>query len=146
MRGLALAMIVAVTTMMASTACGGGGAKEVTITLDEWMVKSSAERVDPGKIKFKATNNGVEPHEFVVIKSDLPPNGLPVTDGKVDEDKVNIIGEIEPFAAGATESAEFELSAGKYLLICNIVERVPGSPVESHYQNGMVTALLVEKQ
>ena len=94
-------------------------------------------------MKLVAENQGTRPHELVVIKSDLPPDGLPLVDGKVNEDKVNISGEIEPLAAGATREATFELSPGKYLLICNIVELVPGATPQSHYQNGMLAAFLV---
>jgi len=36
-----------------------------------------------------------------------------------------------------------DLKAGGYILICNIVEKVPGEPVESHYLQGMRTSFVV---
>ena len=33
----------------------------------------------------------------------------------------------------------FEMAAGEYLLLCNIVEAEPDGAVESHYEEGMVT-------
>jgi uncharacterized cupredoxin-like copper-binding protein len=124
-------------------ACGGDEAKPVNVSLREWSISVEPRQVQPGSIEFIATNEGAEPHEFVVIKTDLSPSSLPVVDGKVDEEKVEIVDEIEPFAAGSTEKKILELKAGSYVLICNIVERVPGQPVESHYELGMRTSFVV---
>lgn len=124
-------------------ACGGGGAREFKVTLKEWSVTPDLAEVSPGKVQFVVTNDGTEPHEMVIIRSDLSPQGLPVVDGKVDEEKVEVVDEIDAFAAGTTERKTVELEAGKYILICNIVENVPGQPVKSHYENGMRTAFLV---
>ena len=136
---------IGVLTALLVAACGGGGkAKDVSVTLKEWSIAASPEEVPEGKVKFKVANEGSVPHEFVVVKSDLTPTGLPVVNGKVVEDQVNIVDEIEPFAAKTTESIELDLSPGKYLLICNIVETPPGLPVVSHYQNGMAAFFQVE--
>jgi len=139
----ASSLLIAGLALLASACGGGDGAAEVRVWLREWTVDPSRDEAAAGKVKLVAENQGTRPHELVVIKSDLPPDGLPLVDGKVNEDKVNISGEIEPFAAGATVEATFELSPGKYLLICNIVELVPGAPLQSHYQNGMLAAFLV---
>jgi uncharacterized cupredoxin-like copper-binding protein len=140
---LAVATLVAVLV----AACGGGDeAQDVSVSLKEWSVTPSLAQVTDGKVKFTVTNDGTIPHEFVVIKSDLPPNGLPVSDGKVIEDEVNLVDEIEAFAAKSTESITLDLSPGKYLLICNVTEQVPGQPVTSHYQNGMTVLFLVEPE
>jgi hypothetical protein len=126
-----------------AAACGGDGEKEVTVSLSEWSITAAEAQTESGKVRFEATNDGTEPHELVIIRTDLSPTSLPVVDGKVDEERVEIVDEIEPFAAGSTESKTVELSAGRYVLICNIVERVPGQPVESHYEKGMRAAFLV---
>jgi uncharacterized cupredoxin-like copper-binding protein len=116
----------------------------VDVSLKEWSIDVSPAMATKGKVKFEVTNDGSVPHEFVVVKSDLPPTGLPVQNGKVIEEQVNIVDEIEPFAAKTTESITLDLSPGKYLLICNIVETPPGLPVVSHYQNGMVVLFQVD--
>jgi hypothetical protein len=123
-------------------ACGAE-AKEVSVSLKEWSITPDVAQVESGDVRFVVTNAGTEPHEFVIIRTDLPPENLPVVAGKVDEERVDIIDEIEPFGAGTTERKTVELDAGKYVLICNIVETVPGEPVESHYEKGMRTAFLV---
>lgn len=130
-------------------ACGGDDddddkAASVDVALAEWSVTASTSSVSAGEVTFSVTNDGGEPHEFVVIKTDAAPDALPVEEGKVAEDEVDIIDEIEPFGAGTTEELTLNLEAGKYLLICNIVELLPGEEPESHYQNGMVTAFTVE--
>ena len=137
--GMALTCVLA----GAISACGGGGGTEVKLGLKEWSITAEVAQVKPGKVRFVVANDGTKPHELVIIRSDLSPGALPVVEGKVDEEKVDIVDEIEPFAAGTTERKTVELKAGKYLLICNIVERVPGVPVESHYEKGMRTAFVV---
>lgn len=124
-------------------ACGGEKASKIAVKLSEWRIEPGVSEVKTGKVKFEVSNAGSEPHEFVIIKTDLPASSLPTIEGKVDETKVNLIDEIEPFAAGASESVKVKLSPGKYVFICNIVERVPGQPVESHYLQGMATAFVV---
>jgi uncharacterized cupredoxin-like copper-binding protein len=136
-------IIPAVISVLLLAGCGGGGVKEVKASLKEWSITPEVSQVESGKVRFVVANDGSEPHELVIIRSDLSPDALPVVDGKVDEERVDIIDEIEPFAAGITEQKTVDLEAGKYVLICNIVERVPGEPVESHYENGMRTAFLV---
>jgi hypothetical protein len=136
-------IISAVISVFLLAGCGGGGVKEVKASLKEWSITPEVSQIESGKVRFVVANDGSEPHEFVIIRSDLSPDALPVVDGKVDEERVDIVDEIEPFAAGITERKTVDLEAGKYILICNIVERVPGEPVESHYENGMLTGFLV---
>jgi uncharacterized cupredoxin-like copper-binding protein len=100
-----------------------------------------------GTVTFNVTNNGPEdPHELVVFKTDLAHRDLPTReDGGVDEEGegVELIGEIEEFDPGATESADFDLAAGKYVLICNLVEEEEGE-LESHYGLGMSVEFTVQ--
>ncbi|HEX4979658.1 MAG TPA: hypothetical protein VFV35_06300, partial [Acidimicrobiales bacterium] len=67
-----------------------------------------------------------------------------VVDGRVDEDAVgrDSIGEIEAFPAGERCAGSFELTAGDYVLFCNIVEE-EGGERESHIENGMATTFTV---
>jgi hypothetical protein len=68
---------------------------------------------------------------------------LELVEGKVDESKVIIVGRLGAVAARSTAELSAGLSPGKYVLLCNIVERVPGAPVVSHYENGMYASLQV---
>lgn len=115
--------------------CGGGGgigATEVdySITLDE----SSAPA---GDVTFDVTNDAEQPHEFVVFKTDLAEDSLPVdADGNVDEagEGVELIDELEDIAPGDNPSLTVTLDAANYVIICNI----PG-----HYKQGMHTTFTV---
>ncbi len=141
-------LAIGVLAALLVAACGGGGDEttDVAVSLTEWTVTAVVSEVSEGKTKFAVTNDGTVPHEFVIVKSDLPPQDLPMEGGKVVESQVNILDEIEPFGAGTTESITLDLTPGKYMLICNIVELPPGQQPVSHYQNGMVALFLVEPE
>jgi uncharacterized cupredoxin-like copper-binding protein len=120
---------------LAVGSCGGGGgiaATEVdySITLDE----SSAPA---GEVTFDVTNDAEQPHEFVVFKTDLAEDALPVdADGNVDEagEGVELVDELEDIAPGDSPSLTVTLDAANYVIICNI----PG-----HYAQGMHTPFTV---
>lgn len=139
-----LAAVIAVVAL-GPTACGGGGT--VAVTLQEFSINPDSDSAAAGEVTFEATNEGPnDPHELVVIRTDLAPEGLPTTEeGGVDEEGegIEVIGEIEEFPVGETESATFDLEAGSYVLICNIVEEEDGE-LESHYVEGMRTPFTVE--
>ncbi len=139
-------LLVAVGALaLVGTACGGGGGGTVEVTLQEWAVIPAASSVEAGEVTFEATNAGPDdPHELVVVRTDLSPEALPTdANGKVDEEGegIEFIGEIEEFAVGETESATFDLVAGNYVLFCNIYEE---AEQEAHYQQGMRVAFTVE--
>lgn len=120
-------------------------ATQVNVQLAEWSITPDVDTVAAGEVYFLADNAGAEPHELVVIRSDLAPERLPTgDDGGVPEDEVDMIGEIEPFAAGSQASVAFNLEPGSYLLICNVVEEEESGELESHYQEGMRTAFTVD--
>ena len=130
----------ALTSAPASAATGS-----VKVTLTEWAVIPDKTSATAGNVTFEVTNAGPQyKHEFVIIKTDLDPADLPAdSTGKVDETGAGIqfVGEVEELEIGATETASFDLTAGKYVLICNIVEAAGGH--ESHYNQGMRTAFTV---
>jgi len=141
--GLSVAVVAAL-----AIACGDDdddGPTAIDVALAEWSVTPSSASATAGDVTFSVTNNGEEPHEFLVIRTDLAPDALPTDDdGKVPEEEIDLIDEIEPFAAGTTEEITLNLDAGSYVLICNIVELVPGEEPESHYVQGMRTSFTVE--
>jgi hypothetical protein len=130
--------------LMAS--CGGGGGT-LDVTLQEFSVLPAEDSVSAGEVTFDVTNEGPnDPHELVVIRTDLASDALPTTaEGGVDEEGegIEVIGEIEEFPPGESRSGSFDLDAGSYVLICNVVEEEDGE-VEAHYQQGMRTPLAVE--
>ena len=119
------------------------GASQVDVTLKEWAIEVEPAQVKAGQVYFLVTNAGpVHPHELVIIRSDAEPEELPVVEGRVPEDQVEFVGEVEAFAAGSQASGVFDLEPGRYLLICNIVEG-EGEHAVSHFEEGMVAELTV---
>ena len=123
---------------LALPACGGDEETTVDVTLQEFAIIPSSASVDAGSVTFEATNEGPDDdHELVVIRTDLEASALPTNeDGSVNEDGegIEVIGEIEEFPPGETESATFDLEAGSYVLICNIYDE---DEQEAHYAEGM---------
>jgi uncharacterized cupredoxin-like copper-binding protein len=146
--------IGAAALIIAGTACGGddddetgdgGEATTVAVALKEFEVLPDKDSVPAGSVTFRATNDGPDdPHELVVVKTDLAPDKLPTSDtGAADEEGtgVELIGEIEEFAVGGEEEATFDLTPGKYVLLCNVYDE---DEAEAHYAEGMHTAFTVE--
>jgi uncharacterized cupredoxin-like copper-binding protein len=125
---------------------GGDDGGAIGITLQEFNVVADASSADAGDVTFDIENVGPDdPHEFVVMKSDLAPGELPtVEDGSVDEEGegVELIDEVEELEVGDTATLTVDLEAGAYVLLCNIVEEEDGE-LESHYQEGMYTGFTV---
>jgi uncharacterized cupredoxin-like copper-binding protein len=114
------------------------------VSLGEWTVTPDKTTIPAGPVYFLVDNLGPnDPHELVIIRTDLPPDQLPVVDGRVPEEQVDLIGEIEEFAPGTQAADTFSLTSGAYALICNIAEMEEGQ-LENHYQLGMHTQLVVE--
>lgn len=131
-----------------------GGAATVQVTLDEWAMAAEPASTPSGEVTFEVSNAGEEVHEFVVIRTDLWLLDLPTADdGSVDEEgaeDLEVLGEVEDIAAGASETLTLDMVAGKYVLICDIVEEeteMDEMEMEhdpSHFQNGMRTEFTVE--
>lgn len=139
-----LAVVAAVISACSAAATPvPAGPTTVDITLQEWAVVPSVTEVKAGQVTFNAKNMSTkEEHEMVVVKSDLGLFDLPKgSDGKVDEEGAGMtaVGEIPEMAAGASGSITLDLAAGKYLLICNIVD----ADGTAHYGSGMSTAFTV---
>lgn len=145
-RGRSLAVLVLAGVLaVGAGACGGGGGGTVEVTLQEFAVLPAESSVEAGDVTFDVTNTGpADVHEFVVFKTDLAPDALPTDEtGAVVEtgEGIELIGEIEDVAVDENQSVTLDLTAGSYVLICNIYEE---AEQESHYQVGMRTAFTVE--
>ena len=131
-RAIAVASIGALILL---NGCGGdeGG---VGVTLADFSVTPDANSASAGDVTFDVTNDAEQTHEFVVVKTDLAEDELPLNDEGVDEEGegMEIVDEIEDIEAGSDESLTTNLDAGNYVLICNL----PG-----HYAQGMHAAFTV---
>ena len=109
----------------------------VDVSLVEFSLTPSADSGESGSITFNASNDGLIPHNFYVFRSDLAPDQLPVENAMVPEEGAEgaeFVGETETFDGGATVSATFDLTPGKYVFLCNVA---------GHYQAGMFAGFTV---
>lgn len=124
----------------AATTEGGGGAT-LEIKMGDFYFEPKSATAQAGPTTIEAPNEGSVEHELVLFKTDANPADLPTdAEGNVDESKLEQEGaeeegEIEDVEPGETKSAEFDLTPGKYVMVCN----VPG-----HYAQGMYGTLTVE--
>lgn len=102
----------------------------VKATMVEWKMTVAPSKVSAGKVTFAVKNAGKKKHEFVVIKTNLAPNALPVTGGKASE--TGSQGEIEEVEPGVTKTLTLTLKPGKYVLICNLLR---------HYTRGQFAGI-----
>ena len=109
----------------------------IGVTLGDFNVTPAQASAPAGSVTFNVSNIGGVIHNFRVIKTELDPAALPVSqdDFAVDETAVDVVGELTEMDIGITNDLTVDLEAGAYVLICN----VPG-----HYQSGMHTAFTVE--
>lgn len=93
--------------------------------------------VKAGPVRFDVTNwsKGML-HEMLVVAVDAADAPLPYDYGqnKVAEDQVRILGETPELQPNDSAALDLTLSAGSYLLFCNI---------QGHYASGMVVPLTV---
>ena len=112
----------------APSSAPSAAAGSVAVELNEWTVVPTPATASAGPVTFAVANKGAQLHEFVVVKTDLKADALPVADGKIDESTLTPVDEIEDIAAGAAPTLSVDLAAGHYVLLCNI---------ETHYEQGM---------
>ncbi|NKE73536.1 cupredoxin domain-containing protein [Candidatus Manganitrophus noduliformans] len=125
-----------------NTTSASSPAEKVSVALKEWSVMPDrATLAAGGRVLFKAKNTGTVAHELVILKTDRPANALTVKEGMVREEAAGkVVGEVEEFAPGLEKEMTLDLSAGAYVLFCNVLE---GGQAEGHYQKGMRAAFMV---
>jgi len=115
-----------------SGAAGAGG--DVAVTLKDFAITAEPGTFGPGAITFDVTNEGPSAHEFVIFRTDDAPEAIPVENGVIPEDQIDMVDEVENIAPSVTASLTVTLDAGSYVLVCNL---------PSHYAAGMHTGFTV---
>lgn len=135
-------MLTVAALALALAACGP---PQLEVTLSEWHVMPQRNSVKAGPVEFTVVNEGKEVHELVILRTDRDVENLPLNaQGAVDLTAAGeVVDEIEDIKPGATRYLLTDLPAGRYALICNLVEQEAGK-TESHYQEGMRALLRVE--
>ena len=138
-----LALIAIGSLLGACSTPAGSTGTTVTATMKEWEIKLSSAEFAAGPMTFNLTNNGDKEHEFIVRKTDLKADSLPlITSGddkdRIDEEsselsEVGTPSEVAIVPPGSTGlSLRLNLEPGHYVLFCNL-------KVEDllHYKKGM---------
>lgn len=126
----AFALLILLVPML--TACGP---QKIDAALTTYKITLSKNTANAGDITFHVHNDATDlKHEFVIFKTDLPDDQLPLNaEGAVDENGAGITHidevEVEP---GQAADLQVNLQPGKYVMICNINDNN-----EQHYQHGM---------
>ena len=107
----------------------------IDVTEKDFAIEAPAT-VPSGDVTFSVTNHGPATHEFVVVRTDLSPDQLPIgADGlSADEEALTDVGEINQVNYGSTQTLHLSLPPGRYVFFCNL---------EGHYLGGMHTGLVV---
>lgn len=126
MRKLAVIFAVATAAVLAVSPIGASGAKTlVTVRLKEFKVLPTPLKAKRGVVSFAVRNIGKVDHELVVLKTNVAPAKLRVKRGRAV--LVGRVGRVGPLKPRAAKMLTLTLTAGKYVLLCNL----PG-----HYQAG----------
>ena len=106
------------------------------VTIRDFKVRPSSPTAPAGVVTLSVSNIGPTTHEFVVVRTNLPDDELPIgADGlSVDEDRLDDVDEIEGVEDGSTEQVTVRLEPGRYVFFCNF---------EGHYLAGMHAAVRV---
>jgi uncharacterized cupredoxin-like copper-binding protein len=110
----------------------------VNVLLEDFKVRTNAAFVPAGTVNFRIRNQGPTTHELIVVRSDRAPDELPLQDDglTVDEEGpgINFLEEVEGLDIDDRQTLVLDLTAGNYVLYCNL---------EGHYLGGMHAAITV---
>ncbi len=149
--GLAALLVSACSSGASSTPAGGSSA--IAAELSEWAIRLDPVTGKAGPVTFTIRNAGEKEHEFLIIKTDMRADSLPVKDDELDvaafgpmnmdmgstapgqslgmggmEHPAGTVGQAEGIAAGENRTLTVELEAGHYVIVCNLT---------AHYSKGM---------
>jgi uncharacterized cupredoxin-like copper-binding protein len=133
LKSFQMLIVAAILAVSALAGCSSGPSK-VDVSLTTYVITLSTDSVKAGEVTFHVTNNATDlVHEFVIFKTDLPEDQLPLTaENIVDEAGAGItfINEVEDVEQGASKDLTVTLEPGRYVLLCNTAEN-------NHYMRGM---------
>jgi uncharacterized cupredoxin-like copper-binding protein len=135
---LTLAGSVALTLFVGSSPAAKGSTSQVVATEVEFHITLSRASVKAGKVTFVIKNKGKLAHQFLILRTKLAANKLPVKGSTVVLSKAgSLIGGVAGAGVkpGTTKTVTISLSAGHYVLLCNI---------PAHYKAGQFAAFTVK--
>lgn len=106
----------------------------IATTLSDFKIKPAEAEADAGSVTLDLTNDGPSEHSFLLVRTDLAEDALPVTDHLVDVEQLEVVGQVDRIEADAESSITAELTAGAYVMFCNLT---------GHYESDMHAAFAV---
>ena len=133
---LAGVLLFLVSACSSAPAATGGGGGQLTATLTDSAVQLSQPSIQNGTVTITVKNVGSVNHTLEILKTNLAADKIPADPNnaaKADE-RGKVGGTTSELKPGESVDVKVDLSAGKYVVICNL----PG-----HYLIGMRAALTV---
>jgi uncharacterized cupredoxin-like copper-binding protein len=129
-RSLLLFVVPALLLLMPGCTSKTPSGTPVDVTLKDFHITPTQQAAAAGDIVFRVHNDAPVTHEFVLVRTDLPADRLPIgPDGlSVNEDWLSSMGEIDEVGATETGTLPVTLPPGRYVFFCNL---------EGHYLGGM---------
>ena len=124
------------TTSPSSSSSNAPTGTTVQVTLSDFEVVPERSSAAAGSVTFEVVTSG-DTHDFSVLRTDLPANALPtgpVDNADITSSDIEVIDSIAPMDSGESATLTLDLSAGNYVLICNVY---------NHYSLGMTAAFTV---
>jgi hypothetical protein len=110
----------------------------VNVLLEDFKIRMDAAVVSAGTVSFRLLGQGPTTHEFIVVRTNRPPDKLPLQrDGlTVNEEApgVELVDEADGLDIDDRQTLDLRLTPGRYVMYCNL---------EGHYLGGMYAALTV---
>lgn len=123
-----LGIAIVVSTLVASCSGADQTNTKVSAKLHDFGIDLNQSTLSAGPLTFNLVNEGPSVHEFVIVRSDMEPDSLPVVNGEVNEAVLDAVDEVEDIAVDSTSELAVNLEPGSYIVICNIT---------GHYEAGM---------
>lgn len=125
-----------------AAACSRGDAAPrgapVNVRERDFVLTTDAPLVHAGYVTFHVHSAGPSTHEFIVARTDVAADALPLqkNDITVDEHspRIHEVGSLDEVRLGATRDLTLKLGPGHYVLFCNL---------SGHYRGGMYSLLTV---
>lgn len=111
------------------------GEMQLVAELTDYRVTTNVQSVRAGETKIGVRNRGSQPHDLIVLRTDLEPDKLPYDAGRAQAGEPGLVGKTTELRAGGTAALTVALEPGHYVLICNVA---------GHYGLGMRTPFTVE--